>query len=79
MPFAFGRQKRVLKLYSGEPAFVDILDQFDFSEHLCFANMGKHRSQEDILDSFLPPTSRSFKPHPTPPSPQILTFFTSNV
>jgi hypothetical protein len=52
MPFAFGRQKRVIKLYWGEPAFVDILDQFDFSKHLCFANMGKDRSQEDILTAF---------------------------
>ncbi len=31
------------------PAFMDILDQFDFSKHLCFANMGKDRSQEDIF------------------------------
>jgi hypothetical protein len=71
-PFAFGRQKRVLKLYSREPTFMDILDQFDFSKHLCFANMGKDRSQEDILDSpftttyfmfFLnPPKSSPFSP-----------------
>jgi len=76
MPFAFGRPKRrVLKLYSREPAFVDILDQFDFSKHLCFANMGKDRSQEDIFDSLLPPTSCSF----LTPRPKILTFFTPNV
>jgi hypothetical protein len=78
MPFAFGRQKRVLKLYSGEPAFMDILDQFDFSKHLCFANMGRHFRQKSRRH-FRQPFTTYFMFLKTPPLSQILTFFTPNV